>query len=76
LAKNLVRRTEVERAAYNVGRAVRDAILNVPPRLSAILAGESDPFKAEKTLTEELKKALDELSSGKYQAGPATWNAK
>jgi hypothetical protein len=67
--KNLVRRSEVERAAYNVGRSVRDAVLNVPPRVSSILAGEMDQFKVEKALTEELKKALDELSSGKYHTG-------
>lgn len=73
--KHLVRRGEVERAAFNVGRAVRDAVLNVPPRVAAILAGETDQFRVEKILSDELKKALDELSSDKFGAGSSAEHA-
>jgi hypothetical protein len=66
--RDMVQRREVERAAFDVGRAVRDAVLNVPARVAAVAAGEADQFEVEKLLTKELKKALDELSSGKYHA--------
>jgi len=53
----------VKRAAFTEGRRVRDAILNVPARISAQLAVMRDQFEVEQYLTAELKQSLRTLSS-------------
>lgn len=53
---------DVKRAASSRARAVRDAILNVPPRLAPILAAEANPEIVEQTLLTELETALEELA--------------
>lgn len=58
----LISASEVQKAAFDKARLVRDAILNVPSRISAILAAESNQIKVEALLMAELKKALEELS--------------
>lgn len=47
---------------FQIARTVRDAILAVPERVSAILAAERDPAKVELTLRLELRKALSHLA--------------
>lgn len=51
---------EVRLAAFNCGRALRDAIFNLPDRLSPILAAETDPRKVNQILHKELRTALEE----------------
>ncbi len=58
----LVRKADVEREAFRVGRLVRDAILNVPSRLAGILASESDQRKVHDLLDRELCQALEALA--------------
>jgi hypothetical protein len=58
----LVRKSEVEKAAFRVGRLVRDAVLNVPSRLAGILAAESDQRKVHDLLEKELRQALEALA--------------
>lgn len=58
----LVLASEVQKAAFNKARLVRDAILNVPDRIGALLAAESDTVKLIKILKRELQQALEELS--------------
>lgn len=62
----LVSSDQVKTEAFKIGRAVREAILNVPDRIAAELAGETDQHKVHTRLREELEKALEELSSGKF----------
>jgi len=58
----LISRDEVQVAAFTKARAVRDNLLNIPDRLAATLAAESDADKAHQILTGEIRKALDELA--------------
>lgn len=58
----LVDAEKVQKEAMKAGRIVRDAILNVPARISADLASETDPLKLEKKLREELIAALRDLA--------------
>jgi len=41
---------------------VRDSLLNIPDRLAATLAAETDADNVHQTLTVEIRKALDELA--------------
>ena len=58
----LISRDEVQVAAFTKARAVRDNLLNLPDRLAATLAAESDSDKVHQMLTEEIRKALDDLA--------------
>ena len=55
---------EVKVAAFNKGRVVRDALLNIPDRLAAVLAAEADADKVHALLTAEIRQALIELTGG------------
>ena len=58
----LVHRKQVELEADAIGRLVRDAILNVPPRIAAQVAAENDRVKCELIIEKELRLALEELA--------------
>ena len=60
---DLLERAEVEKAAADVARQTRDAVLGVPDRVAAILAAESDAAALHTRLTEELERALTALST-------------
>ena len=62
LEGRLVDIDEVQQDAFNKGRQIRDTLLNLPARLSAILAAESDGAKIDEILTKEIKQALEVLS--------------
>lgn len=59
--EQLVEVSRVEREAFTSARAVRDALGNIPDRVSNQLAAESDPVVIHQTLTEEIRKALETL---------------
>ncbi len=61
----LVSASQVEKDFFNVARLVRDAILNIPDRISAELASITDVHVISEKLTAELTVALEELSNGK-----------
>jgi hypothetical protein len=61
-AAKLVSRDEVTVAAFTKARTVRDNLLNISDRLAATLAAESDPSCVHQILTDEIRKALIELS--------------
>ncbi len=61
-AGKLVSRDEVTVAAFTKARTVRDNLLNIPDRVAAMLAAESDPGRTHQILTDEIRKALIELS--------------
>jgi hypothetical protein len=54
----LVNSDEVQVATFNLLRMLRDRALNIPDRVSATLAAESDPAKVHAILTTEIRKAL------------------
>ena len=58
----LISADEVEREYFNIARTVRDSLLNIPGRVSAILAAESDEVKVNEILNEEITQALEVLS--------------
>ena len=53
---------DVERGAVKTGRAVRDAMLNVPSRVAAIVAAEQNVDKVTSILSKEIHSALEALS--------------
>lgn len=46
-----------------MGRIIRDGILNVPDRVSALLATINDASQIHEILTKELRLVLEELSN-------------
>ncbi len=58
----LISMVEVNRVFYAKAKAVRDGILNVPDRISALLASVNDPVEIHKILSKELRQVLEELS--------------
>lgn len=50
-----------EKQAFEAGRAVRDALLSLPPRLSPVFAGETDRFNVERLFLEEINQVLSGL---------------
>jgi len=60
----LISRDEIQVAAFNKFRTFRDGMLNIPDRVAAVLAAESDPHKVHETLTTEIRKALLEFADG------------
>lgn len=59
----LVSRDEVAIAAFTKARTLRDNLLNIPDRVAAVLAAEVDPVRTHHILTDEIRRALNELSS-------------
>jgi hypothetical protein len=53
---------EVSKAAFAMGRSVREALSNLADRLSHQLAGETDPARIHAVLTDEHRSALVELA--------------
>ncbi len=62
LRARLLDTEEVKTAAFNKARVVREALLNIPDRVSAVLAAESDQAKVRTLLVAEIREALEELT--------------
>ncbi len=60
----VVSRDEVQVATFNKFRTFRDGMLNIPDRVAAMLAAETDPAKVHQLLSTEIRKALQEFSDG------------
>ena len=54
---------EVRSTFYAKGRIVRDGILNIPDRISSLLATIDDTSQIHEILTQELRTVLEELSN-------------
>ena len=52
----------VSRAAFEQARLLRDAILNIPDRIAASVAAESDPIAVHDMLTKEFRNVLNQLA--------------
>lgn len=57
----LVSRPRVEDAAHTIGRALRDRILGLAPRVAPELAAINDPWELERRLTAALRQVLDDV---------------
>jgi hypothetical protein len=58
----LVSADEVKVAAFNRFRQFRDGVLNIPDRLAAVLAAETDPSRVHDALVTEIRKVLVEFA--------------
>ena len=58
----LISADEVEREYFNIARTVRDSLLNIPARIGAVLAAETNESKVFEILNEEITQALEALS--------------
>lgn len=61
-AGQLVEKEGVHRAAFEVGRQLRDMVLAVPSRLAAELAAMTDARQIEARMRDELRKVLADLA--------------
>jgi hypothetical protein len=59
---NLISKKQVQVAAFNRARVLRDAFLNIPTRLSAQLAAETDAITVHELLEQEIRKVLEEFA--------------
>jgi len=59
---SLVSKDEVQVAAFNKFRQFRDAMLNIPDRIAAMLAAETVEAKCYEILATEIRKALNEFA--------------
>jgi len=57
----LVKADAVKNEAFKVARLVRDAMLNIPDRVSSELAADTEAFVVHRKLTLEIRKALEGL---------------
>ena len=64
-SKQLVSVDRVKRQAFEMGRKIRDAILNVPQRVSAEVMTAKKQFDIEEILNREIIEVLKLLSDGK-----------
>lgn len=62
LKGDLVPAADVEKAIFERYRTVRDTLENIPSRISAMLAAESDEHKVKELLMNEINRALENLS--------------
>jgi hypothetical protein len=58
-----LKKDDVEKEAFNISRLIRDAVLNIPDRISAELASITDVHLISEKLTQELTAALEDLSA-------------
>jgi hypothetical protein len=61
-SNKLMSRDEVEVAAFKRYRDFRDSMLNIPDRVSSVLAAESDAGRVHALLSEEIRKMLSEFA--------------
>jgi hypothetical protein len=53
---------KVKAQAFNTGRSIRDALLNIPDRVASELAAETDAARVHALLTADIREALNALA--------------
>ena len=53
---------QVKSDAFEIGKKLREGLLNIPDRICDLLASENDPVRIHKSLTEEIKEVLESIS--------------
>lgn len=61
----LVDKAEFDREIFKTYRALRDKLLNVPDRVSAILAAETDPERVRSIIAREFERILGPAEAGR-----------
>jgi hypothetical protein len=56
-----VKKADVADKAFKASRLMRDSFLNVPARISALVAAESEQSQCYRIINDEIKQALDEF---------------
>lgn len=59
---SLVSLESMQNEAFDTGKMVKDSLLNIAPRISSILATETDQFKIHNIIDEEIRAVLLNLS--------------
>lgn len=67
-AKHLTPTADVENARFTEFRTLREACFNIPSRIAALLAGESDVGRCQKLLEDELISVFEAFADGKLAA--------
>jgi hypothetical protein len=62
--EKLISRDEIQVAAFNRGRVLRDAMLNLADRVAAQIAAESEINKVHEILTTEIRRSILEFADG------------
>ena len=55
--------SEIQSAAFIAARRMRDLLLTVPARISAVVAGLSDSSECERVIDAEVRRALDDFEA-------------
>jgi hypothetical protein len=58
----LISAEKVRNAMFAKGRIIRDGMMNIPDRISSLLANENDAAKIHEILSKEIREVLTELS--------------
>jgi hypothetical protein len=58
----LISAEKVRQAMFAKGRIIRDGMMNIPDRISSLLANENDASKIHEILSKEIREVLTELS--------------
>lgn len=64
----LVLKSQVEETVFNLFRALRDGMLNIPERLSGVLAAEADERVVYQTLRGEIERVLLDFTERRERA--------
>jgi hypothetical protein len=60
--RELISAEKVRNAMFAKGRIIRDGMMNIPDRISSLLANENDAAKIHEILSKEIREVLTELS--------------
>lgn len=63
---------EHKRVIFALGRAVTDALLQMPSRLGAVVAAESNQLQCQALIEAEVRKVLEQLARWRPDADPST----
>jgi len=66
---NLLPKNEVEVAAFNRFRVLRDSCLNIPNRIAAQLAAEQDPMMVHQLLEDEIRRVFESFARQSKEPG-------
>jgi hypothetical protein len=70
LERTLVDAESVRKEAFNSARAARDALLAIPDRVSAIVAGLDDQHEVHRVLMEEIRNVCEDIANWSARAIP------
>jgi hypothetical protein len=67
-AKHLTPTVDVENARFTEFRILREACFNIPPRIAALIAGETEVERCQQLLESELNNVFNAFADGKLSA--------